>query len=81
MSYRSRKMHIFDADNYTNYADAKASGAIYVYDVSHADDSNDLKHGLLYETILAMQTALDCVGSKGRLSFALVIDDKIVDFW
>ena len=81
MGYQSRVLHIFDGDNYTNYADAKEANALYYYDVSHADDSDDLKRGLLYETILAMQTALDCVGSKGRLSFALVIDDKIVDFW
>ena len=81
MSFGSREMHIFDNNQYTNYADAKKANALYYYDVSHADDSDDLKRGLLYETILAMQTALDCVGSKGRLSFALVVDDKIVDFW
>lgn len=77
----SREIHLFDANRYTNYADAKELGGIYVYDVSHADDSNNLKKGLLYETILAMRTALDCVGHMGDLSFALVEDGKIIDYW
>ena len=77
----SREIHLYSSDSYTNYADAKESGGIYVYDVSHADDSNNLKKGLLYEAILAMQTALSCVGHKGDLSFALVEDGKILDYW
>ena len=81
MSYESRKLHFFNADHYTNYADAKSSNALYEYDVSHADDSDNLKCGLLYESILAMNTALECVAPKAKLSFALVVNDKIVDFW
>lgn len=77
----SREIHIFSTDSYTNYVDAKESKGIYVYDVSHADDSDNLKKGLLYEAILAMQTALGCVGYKGTLSFALVEDGKIIDYW
>jgi hypothetical protein len=81
MSMESREMHVWDKDKFTNYADAKESDAIYSYDVSHADDHDDLKRGLLYETILAMNTALDCVGCRNRLSFALVINGHIVDYW
>lgn len=81
MSIESRTLHIWDTEQYTNYADAKASGAIHYYDVSHADDYDNLKRGLLYETILAMNTALECVGAKNKLSFALVINDNIVDYW
>lgn len=77
----SRTLHIWDTDQYTNYADAKESGAIHFYDVSHADDYDNLRRGLLYEAILAMNTALDAIGSKHKLSFALVIDDHIVDYW
>lgn len=77
----SREIHVFNSQSYTNYAEAKDCNAIYSYDVSHADDSDNLRSGLLYEAILAMRTALDCIGHKGDLSFALVIDDRIVDFW
>jgi len=77
----SREIHLFDANRYTNYADAKESGGVHFYDVSHADDSDNLRKGLLYEAILAMQTALACVDHKGNLSFALVEDDKILDYW
>lgn len=77
----SREIHLFDANRYTNYVDAKESKAIHVYDVSHADDSDNLKSGLLYEAILAMQTALGCVDYKGTLSYALVEDGKILDYW
>lgn len=77
----SREIHLFDANRYTNYADAKENEGIYFYDVSHADDSDNLRKGLLYEAILAMQTALACVDYKGNLSFALVEDGKILDYW
>lgn len=79
----SRELHIFDTNNYTNYAEAKKVNAIYTYDVTHADDGYEpnLYRGLDYESILAMNTALECVGVKGRLAFALVVDNHIVDFW
>ena len=77
----SREIHFFDANRYTNYVDAKESGGIYTYDVSHADDSDNLKKGLLYEAILAIQSALACVDYRGDLSFALVEDGKILDYW
>ena len=77
----SRTLYIFDTDQYTNYAEAKKAKALHSYDVSHADGSDNLYEGLLYETILAMQTALSCVGAKSHLAFVLVVDDQIVDFW
>ena len=77
----SREIHIFNAQRFTNYIEAKECDEIYTYDVSHADDSNSLRIGLLYEAILAMRTALNCVGHKGDVSFALVVDGNIVDFW
>jgi hypothetical protein len=77
----SRTLHIYDPDQYTNYAEAKKANAVHYYDVSHADGSDNLYEGLLYETILAMNTALECTGNGRRLVYALVVDDHIVDFW
>lgn len=81
MSMEIRVIHIWDADKFTNYKDAAERGGLRFYDVSHADDYDNLRCGLLYETILAMNTALDAIGAKNRLSFALVINDHIVDYW
>jgi len=77
----SREIHVFNAQRFTNYIEAKDCNEIFSVDVSHADDSDSLRLGLLYETILAMRTALNCIGHKGDLCFALVVDDRIVDFW
>lgn len=77
----SREIHLWNKSRFTNYADAKENEAIYFYDVSHAVNTDNLKCGLLYEAIFAMQSALHCVASSDTLSFALVIDGHIVDYW
>ena len=74
----TREIHIFDSSNYTTYTEAKESGAVRTFDVSHADDSNCLSRGALADVIAAMECALTMVG-QNHVGALLIVDGVIVD--